>query len=403
MTAAGPSGIAAPAAAAAPIRFVGPALAGFCGMLIGIGLGRFGYPPLIPIMVEAGWTSPTILHLAGAFNLAGYILGAVTAIGVAAWLGLRRAAFAAALLAVLAFGLSAVPLPDWAFITLRAVSGLTGGIFMIVVPPVIAGVVAPSHRGRAGGITFAGVGIGFALSGVAVPLLAGAGPAGAWLGLTAVLVVASLVMMALLPAAPAPGPAADAAPDAAAASWRRSAPFLGLAAAYAGASIGYVPHTLFFVDHVARDLGYGLAAGGWIWIASGATAVAAPLIAGMAADRFGYAAALRIVVALMALGALLPALTVNLPLLILSGMLCGGMMIGLGSLASGRTREIVGPAAHTRAWALQTILFAVFQAAGAYGFTALLAATGSHGLVFVSAAFILAAGLAVELAASRGR
>lgn len=402
MTATGPSGIAAPANAAAPARFLGPALAGFCGMLIGIGLGRFGYPPLIPIMVEAGWTSPTALHLAGAFNLAGYILGALTAIGTTAWLGLRRAALAAAILTVLAFGLSAMPLPDWAFITLRAVSGLTGGIFMIVVPPVIAGVVAPSHRGRAGGITFAGIGIGFVLSGVAVPLLAGAGPAGAWLGLTAVLVAASLVMMALLPAAAPPAPAADAidVPDAA---WRRSAPFLGLAAAYAGASIGYVPHTLFFVDHVARDLGYGLAAGGWIWIASGAMAVAAPLIAGMAADRFGYAAALRIVVALMALGALLPALTASLPLLILSGMLCGGMMIGLGSLTSGRTREIVGPAAHTRAWALQTILFAVFQAAGAYGFTALLAATGNHSLVFFSAALILAAGLAVELAASRGR
>ncbi|WP_204315065.1 hypothetical protein, partial [Klebsiella pneumoniae] len=75
----------------------------------------------------------------------------------------------------------------------------------------------------------------------------------------------------------------------------------------------------------------------------------------------------------------------------------------LGSLAAGRTREIVGTEAHTQAWAVQTILFAVLQTLGAYGFTALLAATGSHELVFATAGGILAAGLAVEFLASRRR
>ncbi|WP_204311087.1 hypothetical protein, partial [Stenotrophomonas maltophilia] len=72
--------------------------------------------------------------------------------------------------------------------------------------------------------------------------------------------------------------------------------------------------------------------------------------------RFGYAPTLRIVVALMAAGAALPAVTSQFALLMLSGMLCGGLMIGLGSLAAGRTREIVGTEAHTQAWAVQTIL-----------------------------------------------
>jgi MFS family permease len=378
-----------------------PALAGFCGMLIGIGLGRFGYPPLIPVMAEAGWTSPTALRLAGAFNLAGYIVGAIGAIAATKALGLRRAALAAAVLAISAYAASAIPLPDWLFFALRTVSGLTGGIFMIVVPPVIASVVAPSERGRAGGITFAGVGGGFVLSGIAVPLFAASGPAGAWLALAALMTAATVVMMACLPRTPAPE--APVATKAATQdrSWLRSAPFIGLGAAYGAASIGYVPHTLFFVDYVARDLGHGLAAGGWIWMASGATAVAAPLLAGLAADRFGYAPALRVVVALMALGAAMPAVTSTLPLLILSGMLCGGLMIGLGSLAAGRTREIVGASAHTPAWAVQTILFAALQALGAYGFTALIGATGNVAQVFATAGAIIAGGLAIELVAAR--
>ncbi|MGQ3357235.1 MAG: YbfB/YjiJ family MFS transporter, partial [Phreatobacter sp.] len=149
--------------------FFAPILAGYCGLLIGVGMGRFGYPPLIPAMVEAGWATPTTLHLAGAFNLAGYILGAGTALATARALGVRPAIALAAAFAVLAFAASAVPLPAFAFIALRALSGATGGVLMIVIPPVVANVVAPSHRGRANGLAFAGVGTGFVLSGTAVP------------------------------------------------------------------------------------------------------------------------------------------------------------------------------------------------------------------------------------------
>jgi len=378
--------------------FFGPALAGYCGLLIGVGMGRFGYPPLIPAMVEAGWATPTTLHLAAAFNLAGYIVGAGTALATARFFGVRVAVALAAFFAVLAFTASAVPLPGWLFIALRALSGATGGVMMIVIPPVIANVVAPSHKGRANGLVFAGVGTGFVLSGTAVPAFAASGPAAAWLALAAVLALASVVMMALLPrSAPPEAPArGQSAP-----AWRRDPAYLGLAAAYCGAAAGYVPHTIFFVDHVARDLGFGLGVGGWIWVAAGLTAVVAPMVAGLAADRFGYAPVLRIIVALMAIGAALPAVTHNLALLTLSAMLAGGLMIGLGSSTSGRTREIVGPQAHTAAWALQTVVFAVAQAGAAYGFTALLAATGSHRLVFGLAGAVMAAGLAAELATAR--
>ena len=380
--------------------FFAPVLAGYCGLLIGVGMGRFGYPPLIPAMVEAGWASPTTLHLAGAFNLAGYIVGAGTALASARALGVRTAIALAAALAVTAFAASAVPLPAWLFIALRALSGATGGVLMIVIPPVISNVVAPSHRGRANGLAFAGVGTGFVLSGTAVPAFAASGPAPAWLALAAALAVASVVMMTLLPRSAPPVAASRNAP---APAWRRAPAFVGLAAAYCGAAAGYVPHTIFFVDHVARDLGYGLAIGGWIWVAAGVTAVLAPMLAGLAADRFGYAPVLRVIVGLMAIGAAIPALTHNLVLLTLSAMMAGGLMVGLGSSTSGRTREIVGPDAHTAAWALQTVAFAVIQAAAAYGFTAILAATGSHRLVFAMAGAIMAGGLALEVMTARMR
>ncbi len=379
--------------------FWGPVIAGYCGLLVAIGMGRFGFPPLIPAMVEAGWATPTTLNLSAAFNLAGYMAGALASIKATRLLGVRALIILASIASVSAFAFSAIPLPSPVFIALRTLSGVTGGLMMIVIPPVVASTVAPTRRGIAGGLTFAGVGTGFMLSGTVVPLFAAQGPAAAWLACTAIIAAAAIALVLTLPRTPPPEPARAAAQ--AASSWRTSPAFIGLAAAYSAAAAGYVPHTTIFVDHIARDLGYGLVVGGWIWILAGCTAVVAPMVAGLAADRFGFALSLRVVVALMALGAAIPVLTSQIVLLGLSAMLTGGLMIGLGSLAAGRTREIVGAGAHTPAWALQTVVFAAMQAGGAYCFTAVLAATGSHALVFGLASAIMVAGLVLELVTAR--
>src|SRR5579875_3898881 len=55
------------------------AAAGCAMLLLGIGLARFGYTPLIPPLVHAGWMSAPAAAFLGATNLAGYLLGAALA------------------------------------------------------------------------------------------------------------------------------------------------------------------------------------------------------------------------------------------------------------------------------------------------------------------------------------
>jgi MFS family permease len=380
-----------------PSSFLGPAIAGYCGLLIGVGLSRFGFAPLIPAMVEAGWGPASGYHIAGAFNLAGYLLGAIIAVPLARHIGARATLAIAAVGGSLAFAGSAVDGPLWVFAGLRLVSGMIGGLLMIVLPPIIQAAVEPRFKGRVSGIAFAGVGTGFLLSGTALPLIAGLGPAPAWLGLALVMAVAGGVLMLTLPQAPAPTPDAQPAP----AARLTAAPFIGLGFAYCGAAVSYVPHTLMFVDYVARDLGHGLENGGLVWTAMGVMAVASPLIAGAVADRIGFAAALRVVVGLMGVGALMPLVSGALPWLTISGMLGGGLMIGLGSLAAGRTREIVGTAAHPKGWAVQTIAFALCQAAGAYALAGLLAATGHYEVVFAVAGTTALTSIVIEMLLAR--
>jgi hypothetical protein len=55
------------------------ALAGLSALLVGIGLSRFGYAPLIPALIQIGWFDAGQASYLGATNLAGYIAGAALA------------------------------------------------------------------------------------------------------------------------------------------------------------------------------------------------------------------------------------------------------------------------------------------------------------------------------------
>lgn len=372
---------------------------GFSALLVGVGLGRFGYPALIPAVVGAGWVTPEVAHLSAASNLAGYVLGAMFCAPAVRALGARRTVIVSLWLTVATFALSAVPLPAAPFAALRFISGVTGGALMTAVAPMVTLRVSPAVRGRAGGYAFAGVGAGFILSGTIVPALARHAPGLAWIAIAAVLAVASAVAWRTLPDDdPAPSSRGVRAERA---SERLNWTAIGIAAAYAGAAAGYVPATVVFVDYVGRILGFGLANAGLVWIATGVGAVVSPLLCGFLADRYGFAWTLRIVLAAMGFGAAIPAFTSAIALLAASGFLAGGMMIALASLVSGRTREITSAALYPALWAKLTVIFAVTQAAAAYAVSGILALTGDYTLIFLSAGAALLLGLCAEILLSR--
>ena len=62
-------------------------VAALCANLVGIGLARFGYTPLIPALIAAGWFRPSSAVYLGAANLAGYLAGALGARALAARAG----------------------------------------------------------------------------------------------------------------------------------------------------------------------------------------------------------------------------------------------------------------------------------------------------------------------------
>lgn len=376
-------------------------LAGLCATLVGIGLARFAYTPLLPALIAAGWFTPAQAAYLGAANLAGYLAGALAARHMA-----RRATAASVLranmmLATAAFFACAVPLPFSWFFVWRVAAGVAGGALMVLAAPTVLAHVPPAQRGTAGGIIFTGVGLGIAASGTLVPLLLCVGLTATWGGLGALALVLTVLAWGGWPAQRA---GAQLAPTIARPRPSRFAPALkALYAAYALNALALVPHMVFLVDFIARGLGQGIEVGSHYWVLFGFGALMGPLVTGCVADRIGFARALRLALAVQAAAVALPAVTVASGAIAVSSLVVGAMVPGIVPLVLGRVHELVPADAPSRqqAWSFATVAFALGQAAAAYGFSFLFArAADGYATLFGLGAAALALALAIDLIAA---
>jgi len=373
------------------------AVAGFSASLVGLGLARFSYTPLIPALIAAKWFDPSDVVYLGAANLAGYLAGALAARTVAARIGAVRAVRAMMLLATLSFFASSTPVSFTWFFAWRFLSGLTGGIIMVLAASVILPHTTAAKRGIVGGVIFAGVGLGVAASGTLVPLLLQQGLQQSWHGLGVLSGTLTLVSWWNWPAEAK----TDTAPSQRAKHDRASPVVRGLLVQYGLNAVALVPHMVFIVDFVARGLGQGIAAGSHYWVLYGLGAIVGPLITGHLGDRAGFGPALRAAFLIEAAAVLLPTVSTAPLSLIVSSVVVGGFTPGIVPLVLGRIHELVPHSTEQQrtTWSHATTSFALFQAAAAYGFSWIYAQTGGDYLVLFAlggGAVVLA--LAIDLA-----
>jgi predicted MFS family arabinose efflux permease len=277
-------------------------------------------------------------------------------------------------------------LPFVWFAAWRAAGGVAGGLIMVLSATLVLQHVPVRKRGLAGGLIFAGVGIGVIIAAAAVPRLMAFGLPAAW----AALGVASLVLA---------GIAWSGWPhDAAGQAVREKPPVNGavlvLFAVYALNAIGLVPHAMFLVDMAARELGYGLAAGAALWLLYGIGAIIGPVLAGRAGDAAGFRPVLLVMLLLQAVVVGLAGATANLWLLSLSAFVMGGCTVGIAPVVLGRVRELIphDPRGQRAVWSLATTAFAVGQAGGAFALSGVLGVVGHYPPLFgISAAALLLA------------
>ncbi len=375
-------------------------LAGLCATLVGIGLARFAYTPLIPPLITEGWFAPSQAAYLGAANLAGYLAGALLARRMAAAAGSTRVLRVMMVLATAAFFACAFPISFFWFFLWRFGAGLAGGALMALAAPSVLARIPAGRRGLAGGIIFTGVGLGIAASGSLVPALLRLGLFETWCGLGALSLVLTGLAWGGWPDEDAGGaakPAATAPLDR-----RKRLPGLALKALFVEYGLnaaGLVPHMVFLVDYIARGLDWGLALGANYWVLFGLGAIVGPVLFGHLADRTGFRLALRLGFLVQAVAVALLAFTASPVWMAVSVVIVGAFVPGIVPVVLGRVHELIpgDSQAQKAAWSGATAAFALGQAGAAYGFSFLFAETGGYALLFMLGAVALVLALVIDL------
>ncbi|MEK9968453.1 MAG: YbfB/YjiJ family MFS transporter [Ferrovibrio sp.] len=354
------------------------ALAGFGALLLGLGIGRFGYTPLMPVLIEQGWLSAGDAGYLGATNLFGYVVGSLSAATMARLVPVPRLTRISMVTVAVSLVACAVPLGFAWFVPWRFLAGFTGGLLMVGAIPLVLSRAPLNQRGRSNGIIFTGVGTGIITAGTIVPALAGFGPSAIWAGMGVLaLIIAALTWKQWDGDSALPPPPAEAAPARA-----FTLPVALLLAAYTLDSAGFVPHTVFLADYVARGLDRGVAAGGLTWVMFGIGALCGPLLVGFAAERFGFYRSIIGVLTIKSAAIAIPLVSQHPVALGISAVTVGAMTPGISALASGRVVELVGFGAHRKVWGWLTAGFAGASAGVGYVFSWLFDRTHSYDLLF---------------------
>lgn len=379
------------------------AFSGLCATLVGIGLARFAYTPLIPALIEADWFSPADTAYLAAANLLGYLIGALGARRLLAFAPPPVILNGLLILTTVSFVACAWPVSFAWFFLWRLTAGATGGALMVLAASQVLATFPQKARGRAGGVIFTGVGLGIAASGTLLPVLIGKGLEITWLGLAALSLILTALAWSGWPK-PAGGPSQGVAQretggqetvdqgtvdqgtrghktgnhDNDLSPWHPALKVLY--AQYALNAVGMMAHMVFLVDYVARGLEQGLAAGAEIWVIFGLGALSGALISGHVADRIGFRAALRLMLALQSLFVGLLLISESGIALAVSSIAIGFSVPGIVPLIAGRVHDTVPGDSdlQSRAWTLATVAFALGQAIAGYGFSYIFDVSGEN-------------------------
>jgi predicted MFS family arabinose efflux permease len=336
------------------------ALGGLIALAAAMGVGRFVYTPILPVMAEALDLSKAQAGLIASANFLGYLIGALLA-ATPRLRGNRRTWLLGALgvsaVTTAAMGLTAsMPV----FLILRAIGGAASAFVLVLASALVLDRLAAAGRTGLFALHFAGVGAGIAASAVVVSVLQARGAdwsvlwyAAGGLSLAAAAAVAWLIPPADPPGARVAGSVADATP-------RRGLP--ALVCAYGLFGFGYVITATFLVA-IVRASPPLRSVEPLVWLIVGLTAAPSVALWARVSLRLGISRAFSIACVVEAAGVAASVLWPSVTGALLAAALLGGTFMGLTALGLSAARRLA-PANPRPILAVMTASFGFGQVVG---------------------------------------
>lgn len=369
------------------------ALACMVTLAVAMGLGRFAFTPMLPIMLSEGKLELAAGGLLASLNYLGYFFGAVScaAIGIKAS-SMVRGGLAATAVLLLGMGLLH-SFTSWG--VLRTAAGVMSAWVFVFASGWGMRRLAETNAPTLAGVIYTGPGIGIAMTGLLGGALGRWGSEAGWIGLGLLAIVLIAVIWRVfddgeLPAAGGGAVAAPVAPTGAAGAASARSDAIWLVALYGLAGFGYII-TATFLPVIARQALPGSPWPDFFWPLFGLAIIPGALIGARAPTHWDNRLLLAVAYALQALGVVLSVAWPTIGGFALGSLLLGMPFTAITLFAMREARRLRGNAA-AGLIGYATASYGVGQIIGPLFAAPLAQRTGSFQLPLLVAAAALALG-----------
>lgn len=383
------------AQAGATVSLILRALSLSMGAAIALGIARFSYALLLPPMkADLHWT----FAQAGSLNTSlgfGYLIGALAFPLIARHVSANRLFLGGCILTSVCMAMPGVAYGFDALMAQRAACGLFSAV-IFVSGGILASQLAASnaeHSGLVLGLFYGGVGLGIAISALAVPIMLGRGGHG-WQASWVALGVASALCTALAWPAAAKMPAHHKTPTAV--TIDGTIPPMGgyalLMAAYGLFGIGYIGYTTFVIA-LLRGAGMSSSIVTAFFLVLGLATIASSKLWASTLQRARGGGAFALLCCLLSAAAVIPAVVTSPVAAFASGIVFGSTFLSVVASTTAFVRHNLPAARWSAGINAFTIVFAAGQIVGPVMLGVVSDGVGlSRGFVY-SAVILLISGL----------
>jgi len=332
---------------------------GMLGMVVAMGIGRFAFTPILPLMQRDLGMSNTVAGWLAGLNYLGYLAGAVLCTIAPQFLRSRYFGGSALLLSLGTTIFMGLTLSAFWWGCLRLAGGVASAILFIVISAEAGESLARRGYGHWFGALYGGIGLGIALSGLIIPQFDKAGGwSTAWMGVGGFAVICAVAGMALgrtqdysLP------PASEETPLS---GGLRSIWLLGIA--YFLEGLGYIVTATFLVAIIAMTPGMETFAP-YSWVAVGLAAVPSTIFWPYLGRRIGNKRVLLATYTIQIAGILVSRHATSIIEVLFAAVSFGGTFLGIVALTLAEGNRRMGKDGR-RAAAFLTASFSVGQMLG---------------------------------------
>ncbi|MDQ0216440.1 putative MFS family arabinose efflux permease [Oikeobacillus pervagus] len=358
-------------------------IGGVLALIIAMGIGRFAYTPLLPLMQNDLSFSDAVAGYLATSNYAGYLFGAVLT-GVIPLKRHRtislRWSLIISILTTAFMGLSHSYL---LMLGLRFLSGVASAFVFVLSSSIVLDQLATRGKTNWSGLFYGGVGLGIFITGAIIPSLNHLFKwEGAWIGLGIISFILAIFVWIWLKE-----PANITQKKEEQASFAQVPPakwFPWLFGAYGLEGLGYIVTGTFIVSIAEKTSSFSQDAT-FVWMMAGLAAIPSCIIWSSLAKKWGFVKSLVFAMALQSVGIVIPVFSISPVSLVMSAILFGATFMGITTLVTTLARQIY-PTNTSRIIGYLTAIYATGQMIGPTIAGVISSFTGNFNAALIGAA-----------------